>query len=95
MPSPFPGVDPFIESQKWEDFHTTFIGVLRELLVPQVRPQYVVDVERYLYVTRTRRREVVVTVIELLSPWNKTPEAGVAEYLGKRANVLHSSANLP
>jgi hypothetical protein len=52
MPSPFPGVDPFIESQKWEDFHTTFIGVLRELLVPQVRPQYVVDVERYRYVTR-------------------------------------------
>ena len=151
MPSPFPGVDPFIESQKWEDLHTRFITIVSELLVPQVRPRYMVDVERYLYVTRdegeqeevvkliapdafvadtgrgwresappagvvtlqpvkhrialprrrqaylvirTRRREVVVTVIELLSPWNKTPEAGVAEYLAKRANVLHSSANL-
>jgi len=147
MPSPFPGIDPFLESQKWEDFHTSFIGVLRELLVPQLRPRYTVDVERHLYVTReteevvkiiapdvsvtntgpdwtnslssgtatlrpvkhrialpryrqpylvirTRQGETVVTVIELLSPWNKTPEAGVAEYLTKRTNVLYSNVNL-
>ena len=36
----------------------------------------------------------MVTVIELLSPWNKTPEAGLAEYLAKRTNVLYSTANL-
>lgn len=148
MPSPFPGVDPFLESQRWEDFHTRFITILSELLVPKLRPRYVVDVERHVYVTRgeeevlrivvpdavvvetehvgrestvavgtatlqpvthriaiprhrqpylvirTRRSETVLTVIELLSPWNKTPEAGVAEYLTKRANVLDSSANL-
>ena len=150
MPSPFPGMDPFIESQKWEDFHTRFITILSEMLVPRVRPQYMVDVERYVYVTRdeeaeevvriiapdafiadtghgwresaatastatlqpvkhrirlprrrqaylvirTGRNRTVVTVIELLSPWNKTPEAGVAEYLAKRANVLQSTANL-
>jgi hypothetical protein len=142
-------MDPFIESQKWEDFHASFVGTLREMLVPRVRPQYIVDVERYVYVTRdeeevvvriiasdasiadtgygwresattasaaalqpvrhrvrlprrrqaylvirTRRNQTVVTVIELLSPWNKTPEAGVAEYLSKRANVLQSTANL-
>ena len=150
MPSPFPGMDPFIESQKWEDFHASFVGILREMLVPRVRPQYMVDVERYVYVTReeeeeevvriiapdafvadtgqgwresaatagtatlqpvkhrlrlprrrqaylvirTRRHQTVVTVIELLSPWNKTPQAGVAEYLAKRTNVLYSTANL-
>jgi len=141
-------MDPFIESQKWEDFHARFITVLSEMLVPQVRPQYMVDVERYVYVTReeeevvkiiapdalvadtgrdwrelaatagvatlrpvkhrialprrrqaylvirTGRNESVVTVIELLSPWNKAREAGVAEYLAKRANVLNSIANL-
>jgi hypothetical protein len=141
-------VDPFIESQMWEDFHTEYVTVLRDLLVPQVRPQYTVGVERYVYVTRedeevvsiiasdafvadadrgwresaattatvtlrpvkhrislprrrqaflvirTRQRDAVVTVIEVLSPWNKKPEAGVAEYLAKRANVLQSTANL-
>jgi hypothetical protein len=24
MPSPFPGMDPYIEKHKWEDFHPTF-----------------------------------------------------------------------
>ena len=146
MPSPFPGMDPFIESQMWEDFNTDFITVLRESLVQQVRPQYVVNVERYVHVTRdedvesiiapdlavtdtsigwresaaspmatlqpvkhqivmpqlrqpylvirTRRGETVVAVIELLSPWNKKRDVGVAEYLAKRANVLKSSASL-
>ena len=50
MPSPFPGMDPFIERQEWSDFHATFITVLRELLVPRVEPRYVVRVERRVYV---------------------------------------------
>ena len=34
MASPFPGMDPFLELQEWEDFHTTFNTVLRECLSP-------------------------------------------------------------
>jgi hypothetical protein len=49
MPSPFPGMDPFIEMQEWSDFRTTFMTVIRELLTPQVRPRYVVRVERRVY----------------------------------------------
>jgi hypothetical protein len=149
MPSPFPGVDPYLEPQKWNDFHTAFITTLRETLVPHVRPQYIVDVERYVYVAhgddeevlkivgpdvlvaatghgwreatspggtatlrpvrhqivlprrrqafltiRTHQHHAVVTVIELLSPWNKARGAGQTEYLSKRANVLYSTANL-
>src|SRR5580700_7444906 len=127
MPSPFPGMDPFIEGQMWEGFQTTFITVLREQLMPQVRPRYVVEVEQYVYLAREeedpdrlikpdvavaevtagrstargkggalatlapvihtvpmprqykqrflsirdRQSRKVVTVIELLSPWNK------------------------
>jgi hypothetical protein len=52
MPSPFPGMDPFIEGQCWQDFHTTFVTVIRELLMPQVRPRYVVEVEQYVYLAR-------------------------------------------
>ncbi len=50
MPSPFPGMDPFIESQEWEDFHTTFNTVIREWLSPRVEPDYLVRVERRVYV---------------------------------------------
>jgi len=49
MPSPFPGMDPFIEMQEWSDFHATYMTVIRELLTPQVRPRYVVRVERRVY----------------------------------------------
>ena len=54
--------------------------------MPQLRQPYLV--------IRTRRGETVVAVIELLSPWNKKKDSGVAEYLAKRANVLKSSASL-
>lgn len=50
MPSPFPGMDPFIEMQEWDDFHSTFNTVLREQLAPEVEPRYVVRVERRIYV---------------------------------------------
>ena len=52
MPSPFPGMDPFIGSQRWRDFRTTFVTVIREMLTPQVRPRYVVEVEEYVYLAR-------------------------------------------
>jgi hypothetical protein len=53
MPSPFPGMDPFIEGQEWEDFHAHFIEDLHAALVPQVRPRYVVRVERRVYLEHT------------------------------------------
>ena len=31
MPSPFPGMDPFVEMQEWSDFHARYITVLSEL----------------------------------------------------------------
>jgi len=160
MPSPFPGMDPFIESQSWEDFHSRFIHGLSDALVPRVRPRYVVTVERRVYVQHvadepgdairpdisvaeslkpgrdavtetavpsakspdvesqdvistvctlpmpvearesylTLRDSVtreVVTVIEVLSPWNKRPGIdGRREYLEKREAVLQSRSHL-
>ncbi len=52
MPSPFPGMDPFIESQKWEGFHTRFITGICDTLVSIVRPRYDVDVEKRVYLER-------------------------------------------
>jgi len=53
MPSPFPGIDPFIEGQLWDDFHHAFIEGIREALMPKVRPKYLVTVERRVYLERT------------------------------------------
>jgi hypothetical protein len=144
-------MDPFIEGQRWKGFHTLFISTLHEMLVPRVRPRYVVEVEEYVYLARgaqdphrliepdlaiaqvrescaadaytagaatlavrpvvhtlpepdrfrqhsltIRDREFreIVTVIEVLSPWNKTLGDGQTEYLVKRANILRTPAHL-
>ncbi len=51
MASPFPGMDPFIESQLWEDFHGDVIPIIRALIIPQVRPRYTVSIERSVFLT--------------------------------------------
>src|SRR4249919_3225265 len=51
-------MDPFIESQIWEDFHHALIEVIRESLIPYTRPRYVVRVEERVYdVTVLERAE--------------------------------------
>lgn len=50
MPSPFPGVDPFIEGQRWHGFHSNFITGIQSALVPQVRPRYAVDIEEFVFI---------------------------------------------
>lgn len=46
MPSPFPGMDPFIESHLWESFHGPFAVEIGKQLNQQLRPSYFALVER-------------------------------------------------
>lgn len=50
MPSPFPGMDPFVEGQLWADFHGRFVPALGDALVPVLRPRYVALIEERVYV---------------------------------------------
>lgn len=49
MPSPFPGMDPFLEDQEWTDFHASFITAIRDALNPRMAPSYLARVERRVY----------------------------------------------
>ena len=50
MPSPFPGMDPYLEHPDlWPDLHHRLITALADALGPQVRPRYVVRVEVRTY----------------------------------------------
>ena len=49
MPSPFPGMDPFIERQVWQDFHGSIIFGIRDALVPRLRPKYILRSEERIY----------------------------------------------
>lgn len=50
MPTPFPGMDPYLERRGlWESVHTRLIVAIADALAPQVRPRYRVDVEQRTY----------------------------------------------
>lgn len=41
MPSPFPGMDPYLEGDLWQEFHETLANAIRAQLLPMLRPKYV------------------------------------------------------
>ena len=48
MPSPYPGMDPYLEGHLWPDVHSALAAKIRQLLAPQVRPRYVVRLAVYV-----------------------------------------------
>ena len=152
MPSPFPGMDPYLEvSSLWPDVHHELISEIRSALNSQVFPKYIACIETRIYIThetKPRRRSVVadmsiekpasakpakitnrgtialidepiivpyplldeveearveikdretddlVSVIEILSPTNKTPGTeGRESFENKRREIFASNAH--
>lgn len=51
MPSPFPGMNPYLERDDvWPDLHHRLIDRMAEALADQVDPRYLVKIEEHLYV---------------------------------------------
>lgn len=49
MPSPFPGMDPYLETNPiFQELHTQMLAEMQALLQPQLRPKYVARLERHL-----------------------------------------------
>ena len=149
MPTPFPGMDPYLEQPGiWGEVHTRMLVAMADALAPRLRPTYFVGVERRTYLAvrspdefagipdvlvfqpagmartsaapayanggapllaeipmpeevverfleiRNVQTAEVVTVIELLSPANKSNPTGRQEYNDKRQKVLASKTNL-
>ena len=39
MPSPFPGMDPYLEGDMWQEFHETLASAMRAQLMPLLTPR--------------------------------------------------------
>jgi len=56
MPSPFPGMDPYLEDRhSWRGFHAALIVYIRDAIQPRVRPAYRAVIEERDYVTADDR----------------------------------------
>jgi Protein of unknown function (DUF4058) len=41
MPSPFPGMDPYLEGEMWQEFHERLANQISAQLMPRLAPKYV------------------------------------------------------
>ncbi len=46
MPSPFPGMDPYLEGSEWTSVHIELSSEIARQLAPKVRPKYIVRTAR-------------------------------------------------
>lgn len=47
MPSPFPGMDPYLEGHLWPDVHDSLAYLIKVQLAPRLGPNYVVHLHSY------------------------------------------------
>ncbi len=88
MPSPFPGMDPYLEGPSWPSFHVLLIAEMLNTLAPRIRPKYIVEAERRVYLETDpydRERFIRPDVAIGVQPVRKMPDreppgaVGVAE----------------
>jgi len=73
MPSPFPGMDPYLEGPLWTNVHTQLSVEIARQLAPRLRPRYVPLTEkRFVLATPEAEDGVAISAVEI------RPDVGVA-----------------
>ncbi len=115
MPSPFPGMDPYLENAKlWPAFQHQLLACLYQILLPGLVDRYRARVGTRGYVSemplftsvireqyteefieiRNRTDGRLVTLLEVVSPANKTTPAGRQAYLDARQQAVAQRAGV-
>src|SRR5579871_2960074 len=115
MPSPFPGMDPYLEDEQlWPAFQHQLVLCLYQILLPGLVDRYRARIGQRHYVTeqalftsvvreehqeefievRRRNDGRLVTLVDAVSPTNKTTGTGRKAYLDKRQEAKSAGANL-
>jgi hypothetical protein len=115
MPSPLPGMDPYLEHPKlWPAFQHQLLACLYQVLLPGLVDRYRARVGTRTYTTemalftsvvkeehaeefvevRNRADGRLVTLVEVVSPANKTTPAGRTAYLERRKEALLQRAGV-
>ena len=115
MPSPFPGMDPYLEDDKlWASFHNQLAHSLYQMLLPGLMDRYRARISQRQYVTeqalftsvvreehteqfieiRQRTDGRMVTLVDIVSPANKTSDVGRRVFLEKRRDARANRSNI-
>ena len=115
MPSPFPGMDPYLEDEKlWPEFHHALVAALYQALLPNLvdryrarvgQRHYVVEQALFTSVIRDEHHEEfievrqrsdgrLISLLDVVSPANKTLSAARTAYLDKRQEAKIAGASI-
>lgn len=115
MPTPFPGMDPYLEDETiWPGFHHQLVMCLYQILLPGLvdryrarigQRQYVVEQALFTSIIREERHEDyieirqrsdgrLITLLDVVSPTNKTNSQGRQAYLDTRRQGRNATASL-
>ena len=90
MPTPFPGMDPYLERPNlWHGLHNRLIAAIADELGPLLRPRYFVAVEERSYLADPLAIGFsAVPDVGVLGPYSTSPWQGVSGQPGVAAPVL-------
>jgi len=81
MPSPFPGMDPYLESPlHWRDVHHTLAGQIRRQLVPCLSSRYVARLETRLVAFSPDEEEIRILYPDIEVTQKRLRELAIATY---------------
>lgn len=84
MPSPFPGMNPYLEQDDvWRDFHERFLPHLAEVIGSQLAAHYIVKIDEHVYIHEppAERRTLLGRGDVLVASRQPAPEGGTATAL--------------
>jgi hypothetical protein len=91
MPSPFPGMNPFLEEEDvWHDFHESYLPALRDHLAAQLPAHYIAKINEHLYIHEpTEERRLFFGRADVFVATQQSAAAsGATATLGGPAQVL-------
>ena len=97
MPSPFPGMDPYLESpQRWSEVHNRLMVAIADDLSSKLRPKYRVAIEKRVYLSSDSLESVLVGIPDVMiaKTESRIEPRGVAT-LTPIVNPLRISLEMP
>ncbi len=85
MPSPFPGMDPYLEAYLWVDVYNALASKIWQQLAPKIQPAYTVRLEVYLVQDTAPESEIGILYPDVEVLRQKSASSSV------RSSSVHSS----
>jgi Protein of unknown function (DUF4058) len=96
MPSPFPGMDPYLESPAfWSEVHNRLIVAIADDLAPKLRPRYRVAIEQRIYLSSPDEMQLIVPDVTVTQQSIKPQNFGVATIVAPVSQPISIELEMP